>query len=199
MQVTVPTKLRILPEAAATWKAHKKVWDGCTRCPLHANVCNYVLARGTIPCEVLFIGEAPGEQEDHVGRPFVGKAGRTLHLLLKDSFRKVRLYSYSITNVVACIPFSAGDDIEPPPKESAEACWPRLQAFITSIAVPDAIVLLGKQAEKHQKRILKCGISDESILAVNHPSYINRNGGANSLHYKRTLNKLCRFLNKRLK
>ena len=191
--MSVSTTLRVTREAKNTWASHKEVWGKCTRCPLHQNVCHRVLARGTLPAEVVFVGEAPGEVEDAIGRPFVGPAGRILEALIKDSFSKYREYDFAITNVVACKPFAADEEIAAPPKEAITACAPRLANFLTSIAVPELTVALGKVAEGHllsfQKKNPLSGFG-----ALYHPAYILRKGGLNSLEYKRTLLSLVRLL-----
>ena len=57
--------LRTLKEAAA----------GCTACPLHETGTQTVFGEGLVRAEILFVGEQPGDREDHEGKPFVGPAG----------------------------------------------------------------------------------------------------------------------------
>lgn len=195
--MTVSTTLRVTREAKNTWTSHKEVWGKCTRCPLHENVCHRVLARGVLPAEVVFVGEAPGEVEDAIGRPFVGPAGKVLAALIEASFEKFRHYDYAITNVVACKPFAADEDIAAPPKEAIAACSPRLSNFLTSIAVPDLTVALGKVAESHLLSFQK-KTPLSAFGALYHPSYILRKGGLRSLEFKRTLLSLVRLLKEHL-
>lgn len=74
----------------------------CTLCGLY-KTANYVclLGNGPVPCNVMIVGEAPGEQEEKKGKPFVGKAGQLLREILREHFPKS---DYFITNVVACRP-----------------------------------------------------------------------------------------------
>ena len=74
----------------------------CTLCGLH-KTANYVclLGSGPVPCKVMIVGEAPGEQEEKRGKPFVGRAGQLLREILAEHFSKDE---YFITNVVACRP-----------------------------------------------------------------------------------------------
>lgn len=189
----VPTILRIESNAVASWRQHKAHWESCERCELHLGCLKRVLARGSLPCEVLFIGEAPGESEDAIGKPFVGRAGRVLQMLLEDAAEKFRPFTYAITNVVACKPFGAGEEIVPPPPAAIEACRPRLLDFIDNIAAPDCCIALGKVAEKHALGIAKQTTVDH-WTSLYHPSYILRKGGPSSLEYKRTLLALVRYL-----
>ena len=64
------------------WLDHVEKWKDCQRCPLGQQRSNICLARGTVPCDVLFIGEAPGVSEDTFGLPFVGPAGQLLDQII---------------------------------------------------------------------------------------------------------------------
>jgi uracil-DNA glycosylase family 4 len=69
------------PEIGAigpAWKRLTQEIGACTRCPLHLGRTHVVVYRGGPHPSVVFIGEAPGRDEDRVGRPFVGRAGRAL-------------------------------------------------------------------------------------------------------------------------
>ena len=57
----------------SAWTDHVSRWHDCTACPLHQQRDQIVLARGTVPCDILFIGEAPGASEDVLGVPFCVK------------------------------------------------------------------------------------------------------------------------------
>jgi uracil-DNA glycosylase len=61
-----------------------------------------VLCRGRLPCDVLFVGEAPGVSEDVLGRPFVGPAGKLLDTIVERALDGQ--YDCAMTNLVACIP-----------------------------------------------------------------------------------------------
>ena len=60
------------------FQEHQNRWKDCTDCSLHASRIKVVLARGKLPCDILFTGEAPGESENVIGRPFIGPAGKLL-------------------------------------------------------------------------------------------------------------------------
>jgi DNA polymerase len=127
------------------FQKHQAQWQSCNRCELSKHRNKVVLARGTLPADLLFCGEAPGPSEDVIGRPFVGPAGLLLDKIISDAVRG--RVSYCITNLVACIP---RDDrktkFAEPSKESIAACQPRLIQLIR-VCRPKAIVLVGRLAE----------------------------------------------------
>lgn len=98
---------------------------------------NLVFGEGNIDCDVLFIGEAPGQREDELGRPFVGRAGQLLDRLIKDiGWRREDVY---ITNIVKRRPPGNRD----PLPEEIEAYKPYLTRQIQIIR-PKIIATLGR-------------------------------------------------------
>jgi uracil-DNA glycosylase len=71
---------------------------GCERCPLYARATQLVFGEGPAHAPVMFVGEQPGDQEDRIGRPFVGPAGGVLDAALQEA-GLARSQSY-VTNVV---------------------------------------------------------------------------------------------------
>jgi len=74
----------------------------CTRCPLHATRTNAVPGEGDVNADIMFIGEAPGRNEDLQGKPFVGRAGDIFDKLL-DSIGLTREQIY-LCNILKCRP-----------------------------------------------------------------------------------------------
>lgn len=110
----------------------------CTACPLCETRQQVVVGVGPHTAEVLFIGEAPGENEDRQGEPFVGRGGK----LLDDALRSVGLSRHDnvyIANAVKCRPPKNRD---PLPSEQV-ACAPWLAAQIERLN-PKIIVCLGR-------------------------------------------------------
>jgi DNA polymerase len=68
--------------ASALQRARSKAL-GCKRCPLYQNATQTVFGEGPVPCDVMLVGEQPGDREDIEGRPFVGPAGRMLDKALE--------------------------------------------------------------------------------------------------------------------
>jgi DNA polymerase len=122
----------------------------CRRCPLHRARTCAVPGEGPAPCDLMLVGEGPGETEDASGRPFVGKAGQLLRKLLREEAR-VDPKAVYWTNVVKCrSTVSRGGERRdsPPPRGSIEACaaWLRLQRALVQ---PRAILVVGGTACQH--------------------------------------------------
>lgn len=130
------------------WTSHVDKWKTCTACGYCESRKNVVLARGQLPCDVLFIGEAPGNSEDVIGQPFVGPAGRLLDQLIEEAAGDVALRK-AFTNLVGCIPKDSRSSSKnkEPSQEAIEACSERLSELV-HLADPKMIVLVGKQAAK---------------------------------------------------
>jgi len=112
---------------------------GCTKCRLCETRRNAVPGEGLESSKVIFVGEAPGEQEDAQGRPFVGAAGKLLNELLASvGLRREDVY---ITNVVKCRP----PKNRPPRKDETTACRPYLDRQINLIT-PQIICPMGNSA-----------------------------------------------------
>jgi uracil-DNA glycosylase family 4 len=111
----------------------------CIRCPLAATRTNAVPGEGPIPARILFIGEAPGKNEDLKGRPFVGRAGSILDGLLAGI--GVAREEVFITNIVKCRPPKNRD----PTSGEIEACRGYLEQQLALIR-PEVIVPLGRFA-----------------------------------------------------
>ena len=163
---------------------HRIKWNACTACPLCKTRLNVVLARGQVPCDILFIGEAPGASEDVIGQPFVGPAGRLLDDIIKasvpgctemskDGCTEVWCCNYRIafTNLVCCIPVTGGDKNEPP-LESIKACAPRLVEFMV-LCRPKLIVTVGKLSDKWAGRATE-GMPLPKWASIVHPAAILR-------------------------
>lgn len=129
----------------------------CRKCRLWGTRTNAVPGEGPENAEIMFIGEAPGANEDRQGRPFVGAAGQLLtELLRKAGLSRDEVY---ITNVVKCRPPGNRD---PRPDEIA-ACSPYLDAQI-KIIKPRIIVTLGRHSTKYLLR--KGGVNISGITRV---------------------------------
>ena len=111
----------------------------CQRCPLAATRTRLVFGVGDPHARLMFIGEAPGKNEDLTGEPFVGAAGKLLdELLASIGIQRSQVY---IANMVKCRPPGNRD---PEPVE-LETCAPFLARQIELIA-PDVIATLGRFA-----------------------------------------------------
>ena len=111
----------------------------CKKCRLYESRKNAVPGEGSERTKVMFVGEAPGEQENIQGRPFVGSAGKLLtELLALVGLRREDVY---ITNIVKCRP----PNNRPPRKDETGACKPYLERQILLLA-PRVICPMGNSA-----------------------------------------------------
>lgn len=151
----------------------------CTRCSLSAGRKNAVPGEGSFDTELMFVGEAPGADEDIQGRPFVGKAGQLLTKIIEAmKFRRNEVY---ITNVIKCRP----PNNRTPVREEIERCKPYLLAQLEAIQ-PKVIVSLGKVATDFfipsaaAMSILRGNFREYGriqVMPTFHPSYLIRNEG----------------------
>src|ERR1700719_2154170 len=114
----------------------------CTRCRLHKQGRKQIVfGVGNPRAELMFIGEAPGADEDAQGEPFVGRAGQLLNNMIKAmGLRREDIY---IANIIKCRP--PGN--RTPERDECETCSPFLMREIATIK-PQAIVTLGAVAAK---------------------------------------------------
>jgi uracil-DNA glycosylase family 4 len=111
----------------------------CTKCALHQTRHQSVFSRGTGASGLVFVGEGPGEEEDHQGLPFVGAAGQLLdRMILAMHLDRNDVY---VCNIVKCRP---PQNRKPDPEEMAQ-CTPFLTEQLASIR-PQVIVALGAVA-----------------------------------------------------
>jgi DNA polymerase len=114
--------------------------EKCSLCQLRQQCTQVVFGEGVLGKGLMVIGEGPGQEEDTLGRPFVGRAGKLLDLIL-DSGGFSRTTNTYIANIVKCRP--PGN--RAPLPEERDACKPFLLEQI-QIAEPKIIILLGATA-----------------------------------------------------
>jgi len=113
----------------------------CTRCPLHATRTKAVFGAGDSDARLMFIGEAPGAEEDRQGLPFVGRAGQLLNQLLEEI--GMTREDVFVANILKSRPPGNRD----PQPEEIHACWPYLERQIELIE-PHVVATLGNFATK---------------------------------------------------
>jgi uracil-DNA glycosylase family 4 len=132
-----PPMARKLP--VVTLESVREQMGECTRCKLHKGRTNLVFGVGNPGARLMFVGEAPGEDEDKKGEPFVGKAGQLLTKMIEAmGLRREDVY---ICNTVKCRP---PNNRNPEPDELS-SCEPFLKGQLAAVK-PEAIVTLGKFA-----------------------------------------------------
>lgn len=166
-------------ENSLTLSKLNKVISGCIQCDLAKTRKNVVPGEGSPNAQLVFVGEAPGEDEDTQGRPFVGRAGKLLDQLIERiGLRRSEVY---ICNVLKCRPPNNRD---PEPSEVA-ACKNYLLTQLDLIR-PKVICTLGRHAyntlldvdEKITRiRGTLTSYRGTKLLPTYHPSYLLRNQG----------------------
>lgn len=158
------------------WPELERQVAACTRCGLHATRTQTVFGVGHHEASLMLIGEAPGEQEDLQGEPFVGRAGMLLNeMLCAIGFAREQVY---IANVLKCRPPNNRD----PKPEEAAACEPFLRAQIDLVR-PALILAIGRIAAQQllattrpigQLRGRLHRYQQTPLLVLYHPAYLLR-------------------------
>jgi uracil-DNA glycosylase family 4 len=151
----------------------------CQKCPLSKGRKNAVPGEGSLGTGLMFVGEAPGRDEDIQGRPFVGRAGQLLtKIILAMKFKREDVY---ITNVVKCRP----PENRTPHRLEIEMCQGYLREQLEMIK-PKVIVTLGKVAADFfiQSNLGMTALRGNfyefnkiKVMPTFHPSYLIRNEG----------------------
>jgi len=128
------------PADAHTLEELAEMVRGCTRCGLSATRTQTVFGQGSATAELVFVGEAPGEQEDRQGVPFVGRAGDLLTDIIVKGM-KLRREDVYICNVLKCRPPGNRD----PEVEEVHFCEPYLLRQL-ELLKPKVICALGRHA-----------------------------------------------------
>ena len=166
--------------------------EGCTKCPLHETRTNVVFGVGDPNADLMFIGEAPGADEDRQGEPFVGRAGQLLTQIIESGMKLKRSEVY-IANILKCRPPGNRN----PESNEIETCSPYLVRQIELIQ-PKVIVALGSFSAqmllgtkigitKLRGEFHPCNVPGLSVLPHKkppvimptfHPAYLLRNPNA---------------------
>lgn len=132
-----------LPGSGEPWTASTSLEElngkisSCLKCQLGQTRTNFVFGVGNPDADVMFIGEAPGADEDAQGEPFVGRAGQLLNKIIEAS--KLKREEVYICNILKCRPPNNRD---PQPSEM-ETCTPYLMKQI-ELVKPSFIICLGR-------------------------------------------------------
>lgn len=183
------------------YQSHIDKWKDCVRCPLHEGRNRVVFARGKIPCDVLFVGEAPGTNENASGYPFDGPAGIKLDEIIQaaldsiiapidysaselDLMTEGKIYQWEpprigYYNLVGCYPRKEKEaGTNEPPIEAIKACAPKLREFV-ELSYSKLIVTVGKLSDKWVPAATHTIAKDPKARAVQwasivHPAFILR-------------------------
>jgi DNA polymerase len=171
---------RAQARAAASLDELRRILDGFEGCELKRHAKQLVFADGNPRARVMFVGEAPGRDEDQEGLPFVGKSGKLLDLMLKAiGLDRTGVY---IANV---IPWRPPGNRTPTPQET-QICLPFIRRHI-ELVDPEVLVCLGNPSSqavlgltdgitKTRGRWLTydTGTREIRAIATLHPAYLLR-------------------------
>src|SRR2546423_13608024 len=156
----------------------------CLKCPnLASSRTQTVFGVGNADADIMFVGEAPGADEDAQGEPFVGRAGQLLTKIIKAmGFGREDVY---IANVLKCRPDTPGSAYgnRPPTPREMQTCRPYLMEQI-DIIQPKVIValgavavegLLGTRAPMRELRGRWNSFNSTPLMVTYHPAYLLRN------------------------
>jgi uracil-DNA glycosylase family 4 len=156
----------------------------CPKCPYGPGTHTHIVfGVGNVDAEVMFVGEAPGAEEDARGEPFVGRAGQLLNKIINTmGFQRADIY---VANILKCRPDTPGQTSgnRPPTPAEMESCRPCLYEQV-DIIQPKVIVALGATAMRglldsvEPMRDLRGRWHDfrgTPVMATYHPSYLLRN------------------------
>lgn len=159
----------------------EEIGPACTRCKLHAlGRSQVVFGVGSPDAELMFVGEAPGAEEDRQGEPFVGRAGQLLTKII-EAIGLTRDQVY-IANVIKCRP----PENRNPEMDEVEQCEPFLFRQVDAIK-PKVVVALGKFAAQSLLKTsdpitrMRGRVYDyrgASLIPTFHPAFLLRNPSA---------------------
>lgn len=157
----------------------------CTKCSLHSTRTQTVFSRGSSEASLCIVGEAPGEDEDLQGIPFVGRSGALLDKALTEAGLDVEKDIY-VCNIIKCRP----PKNRKPTEEECSSCIDYLEEQLKLLS-PKVIVALGNTAvsgllpfdggiTKLHGKFFKRG--DILVMPCYHPSYVLRNGSSGPIY-----------------
>jgi uracil-DNA glycosylase family 4 len=160
------------------WESLRKAVAACTRCSLHESRTQTVFGVGNRDADWMIIGEAPGQEEDRHGEPFVGRAGKLLDEMLRAAgLARDKVF---IANILKCRPPNNRD----PSVDEASSCRSYLNRQIELVS-PKIILAVGRIAAQHlldtdapvgrmrgRKHFLEGG--QLPVIVTYHPAYLLR-------------------------
>ena len=203
----VRSAAELIPDHAALPELRAKAAK-CTACPLYADATQTVFGEGPARAELMLVGETPGDQEDHAGRPFVGPAGKLLDRCLAEAgIDRKKAY---VTNVVKHFKWTPRGKRRMHSKPNAmeiRACRPWMDAEIAAVQ-PQVLVCMGATAArallgptfrvtKSRGELVPSNLAPH-VMATVHPSSILRadddDRAAQIALFIRDLRKAAKFL-----
>lgn len=172
---------------ADNWSELETQVATCALCDLHKTRTKPVFGVGNKKANLMFIGEAPGANEDLQGEPFVGRAGMLLNSMIQSiGLKRNDIY---IANILKCRPPSNRD----PKPEEVKLCTPYLEQQITLVQ-PKILVAVGRIAAQFllntmesmsrlRGKTYQYGAKNIPLLVTYHPAYLLRSPSEKSKAY----------------
>lgn len=204
--------IRVRHKFEHQFDSHVDSWKKCRDCGLCATRKKVVIYRGFVPCQIMFIGEAPGETEDVIGHPFTGPSGKLLDKLNAAAFERAgylwqdtsdsspeseRTLRWGITNVVGCIPLDYNQNIRQPTTSEINECSARVFGLL-DMCRPPLICLVGKVSRQALRTVLRslCNGTGKdaykpSVIELTHPAFLLREQSNRQLLERKWINKLA--------
>lgn len=147
----------------------------CHRCTLHENNMRFTQGIGSIPADILFMGDPPSKSEEILGEAFVGMHGRLLRDMISAAIPSE--YSYYLMHCMLCRPCIAkGEDNREPTKEDVMNCrWNTLE--VINLVDPKVVVFCGKIAEQYYHNYFP------QTITIQNPMYVHLKGGTSAPSY----------------
>ncbi len=176
--ITTAPAMDLLDVEAMDWNRLQQAVAQCTRCGLHETRTRTVFGAGDPKARWLLVGEAPGEEEDRQGLPFVGRAGNLLSAMLQAvGLQRDQVY---IANILKCRPPGNRD----PHSDEVHCCTPYLQRQV-ALLQPRLILAVGRVAAQHllqtdkpigklRGKVHAYGEAQIPLVATYHPAYLLR-------------------------
>lgn len=196
MFVPLPQLVIDKPATHLTFRSFSKAWAGCERCVIGTTCLQKVQGRGQLPANFLLVGEAPGEAEDLLGRPFLGPAGKLLDRFLEENLSAVTpkacdFFKYFIINTVACRPTDSIGGNRKPTIAELMNCEGRLRT-LAAMSQAKYLIFLGKTAATAQNllyelqdgSVVRNPQFESNVLSLRHPAYWLRTGRHKSSFYQ---------------
>lgn len=164
--------------SCATWQVLEGRVASCTACDLHSTRIQTVFGTGDREADWMFIGEAPGADEDRQGEPFVGRAGQLLNAMIQAiGLRREQVY---IANILKCRPPRNRD-----PRPEEVACCERYLHRQVELVQPRVILALGRIAAHNllktdvslgrmRGRCYRYSDTQIPVVVTYHPAYLLR-------------------------
>ena len=176
----------------SNYSMHHATWSECKQCPIGRYSNSRIFYKGSIPADILIVGEAPGDTDLVLNKPFAGPAGRLLDKILAEAFEEVEHeVHFCMTYSILCSPCEPPQfKMRTPSENEIRNCSSRLQNFYDIVA-PSHVIAAGRIAEKAVKRLRAAkSANPPDCTVIQNPISILNQAEQGTLDYKRAVSAL---------